>query len=258
MNIKRIIKKSNIEERIISFSKIVPVSLCIKDKNNKTILSLSDNKKEPSSNYPIKFNEDIIGELSISEDNHAAEFVLQLINDVLVNESKIARINEETLLLYTEINLLYDLSLMKSRGNMSMKESVKCLLEKSSEFFKAQNASLWIVGEDAVCCESFIGIKPEKDIFKLGEGFIGQVATSDRGEVLNYPINDVRWTGNVNPKTSIMALLLKVRSKNAGVLLVTRRNETPFNSKDFKLCNVFAYQISLEMEAVPPFLWVSS
>jgi len=47
VNIKRVIRKSNLEEVIIFFTNAVPLSLCIKNVSRKTVLTLSNTDQKP-------------------------------------------------------------------------------------------------------------------------------------------------------------------------------------------------------------------
>lgn len=89
MNIKRVIKRSNLEKLIVSFTKTTPLSLCIKDKNKKPVLVLPNPDKELSFNYPITFSGKTVAELSISENGQTFEFIL--IDDIRLSD----KINEK-------------------------------------------------------------------------------------------------------------------------------------------------------------------
>ncbi len=246
MNIKRVIKKSNLEELIISFIKIIPLSLCIKDKNEKTVLFLSNTDKKPSFNYPITFKGETIAELSISEKGHIAELILQLINDTLLNENQIAEIGDETLMMYSEINLLYNLSSM-SKGLIDLDNHLHYLMEKCAKNLQAENISIWLIKDDILQCTHSTGNKPKRT-FKLGEGIIGEIAILGNGEILNYQIDDPRLSGEINEKASIILVPLMSQQMNIGVFLISKHNRASFTSKDLKLTNVFAHQIGMEIE----------
>ncbi len=246
MNIKRVIKKSNLEELIISFIKTIPLSLCIKDKNEKTVLFLSNTDKKPSFNYPITFKGETIAELNISEEGHIAKFILQLINNTLLNENQITEICDETLMMYREINLLYNLSSM-SKGLVNLDNHLNYLMEKCAKNLQAENTSVWLIKDDILQCTHSKGNKPKRS-FKLGEGIIGITVILGNGEMLNYQIDDPRLSGEINEKASIILVPLRSQQKNIGVFLLSKHNRTPFTSKDLKLANVFAHQISMEIE----------
>ena len=254
MKIKRVIKKTNLEATIKCFSEITPLSINLKDVNKKEILSLSSKGKEPLYNYPIIFDNKTVGELNVSENGTTARFLLHIINEEMAKQNQIAQINEEVLLLYDEINLLYDLTSLEDK-DMSMKEFIGFLLKKCTNFFSAQNASLWIIGEDSLKCTAFSESKPDVSVFKLEEGFLGHLATFDESEILNCPITDSRWTGEVSATTSVMSILLKVRCRNAGILHISKHNGLTFSARDFKLAKVFAHYISQSMGSLPAFLW---
>jgi class 3 adenylate cyclase len=246
MNIKRVIKKAGLEERIRSFTKMIPLSIYIKDKHNKTILTFSDNCNEALFNYPVTFNGETVGELGISKKGPEADFILQLIIDAFAKEQQIANINDETLLLYREINLLYDFFKVSS-DQTNVDQRLNCFLERCVNYLQVGRASIWIIEGDTLRCTHYRGFKPVK-IFKLGEGFIGQVAMSGNAEMLNCPICDQRWEGNVNNKISIIASPLIACDRNIGVLHLCRDDETLFTAKDLKLANVFAHHGAQEIE----------
>ncbi len=246
MNINRIIKKANSEERIRSFAKIIPLSIYIKDKNNKTILSFANNCNETLFNYFITFNGEAVGVLNISKKGPVADFILQLINDAFIKERQIADINDETLLLYREINLLYDFFKVTS-DQTSVDQRLNYFLERCTNYLRVERASVWFIEGNILRCTNYKGFKPVK-IFKLGEGFIGQIAISENAEMLNSPIRDHRWKGEVNNKISVISSPLIACDRNIGVLHLCRVDGTPFKAKDLKLANVFAHQGAQEIE----------
>jgi len=246
VNLRRIIRRTSLGEKIRSFTKIMPLSIYIKDKNNKTILTFSNNCNETLFNYPITFNGEAVGELNISKKGHVADFILQLIIDAFVNEQHIADINDETLLLYREINLLYDFFKVTS-DQTNVDQRLNYFLEKCVNYLQVGRASIWIIEGNTLRCTHYKGFRPEK-IFKLGEGFIGHIATSENAEMLNCPISDQRWKGSVNNKISIISSPLISCDGNIGVLHLCRHDETLFKAKDLKLANVFAHKGAQEIE----------
>ncbi len=246
MNIKKVTKKANLEEKIGAFSKIIPLSICIKDENNKTILSFSDDSNVTLFSYPITFNGKTVGELRISKNSLVADFILHQINDAFVKEQQISDINDETLLLYREINLLYDLFKVIS-NQTEIDQRLNLFLEKCVNYLQVERASIWVIEGNTLRCTHYKGFKPMK-IFKLGEGFIGQIAMSENAEMLNCPINDHRWKGSINNKVSIVSSPLISSDGNIGVLHLCRQDGYAFRAKDLKLANVFAHQGAQEIE----------
>ena len=255
LNLKKILKNTQLDEKIESFAKMVPISINIIWKNDKTVFSFSNSDKKPLYNFPICLGNEKIGKLQISDDGDVKDFILLLINSTLSKEKQISEINEQILSLYNELNLLYSLSSLKARKGYSIKDTIDSLLEICANFFNIENVSLWLITGDTVDCSKYKGMKPGIDSFKLGDGFIGDIACATKSEIVNAPISDSRWTGDVYPTTSAMALLLKVRRNNKGILYLSRQDGKPWETKDFKLSKVFAYQFSQEMEAIPTFMW---
>lgn len=246
MNINRYIKKTTLKKRISSLANITPLSLCILDKKKKKVLSFSNTDKELSNNFPISLNKQIVGELSISEGGKVAEFILQLIQDTLIKEEQIGEIKNETLLMYQEINLLYDLSTTIIDQN-SLEERVNYLLEKCSKNLHAENTSIWLISNGELHCKYNIG-KTANRTFKLGEGVAGSVAVSGKGEMLNCTIDDPRWDRKGDDSTSLIVVPLKPQQEIIGVLLLSTHTKAPFTSKDLKLANVFAHYCAQEIE----------
>lgn len=246
MNIKRIIKKVNLEEKISSFAKIIPLSVSIKDKNGKEVLYFSNIEKEPKFCYSIEFNDEISGTLYISEDGDSAEYVLKIIIDSFAKQNQITEITNETLTLYGEINLFHDLSTIINK-QPNLDKRLDSLLEKCVTYNQADNASIWIIKGDILECLYYKGNKPQIT-FKLGEGFIGKVAQSGNGEMLNCPIRDVRWSGEISKKTSIIGASLSASEMNLGILNISRYNGVPFTAKNLKFANTFAHITSVELE----------
>ncbi len=224
----------------------MPLSIYIKDKNNKTIYTFSNNCNEALFNYPITLNGEVVGELNISKKGPVADFILQLIIDAFVKEQQITNINDETLLLYREINLLYDFFKVTS-DQTNVDQRLNYFLERCVSYLQVGRASIWIVEGNTLRCTHYRGFKPVK-IFKLGEGFIGQIAMSENAELLNNPICDQRWKGNVNNKISIISSPLISCDGIIGVLHLCRDDGTQFKAKDLKLANVFAHHGAQEIE----------
>lgn len=246
MNIKRVIRKSNLEELIVSFTKVSSLSLCIKDVSKETVFTLSNTDRKPLFNYPIKYEGITIGELFISEKGFVADFVIQLINNTLIKEDQIAEINDETLLMYREVNLFYELS-NTFNTLASLEDHLNYLLKKCVTNLQAANASIWLIEDDMLKCIHSRGFRPERT-FKLGEGVIGEVALLGSGELLNYQIDDPRLSGKINENASIIVVPLKTQEKKIGVFILSKHNKTLFAARELKLTNVFAHQITLQIE----------
>lgn len=121
------------------------------------------------------------------------------------------------------------------------------LLEKCVTTLQAANASIWLIEDDVLKCIHSSGFRPERT-FKLGEGIIGEVALLGSGELLNYQIDDPRLNGKINENASIIVVPLKTQEKKIGVFILSKHNKTPFAARELKLTNVFAHQITLQIE----------
>ena len=246
MNIKRVIKNSNLSDKIRLFAQINPLSISIKDKKDREILYYSNDKKKPVFSYPITNNDEILGKFNVSENGCVAEYILKVIDELISFENQITEISNETLALYREINLFYDLSTIINK-QQSIEKRLDTLLDRCTDYNDANNASIWILEDKVLKCMRYKGNKPGLT-FKLGEGFMGSIALSGNGEMLNCPIVDTRWSGTIGDKTSIIGTSLYSNRKIIGILNISRFNGKPFSAKNLKFANMFAHIASQEIE----------
>ena len=246
MNLKQVIKKGNLRKKIEKFARFFPLSVLIKDLRDRDILSLSNSDKDCVYHYPITFRGDPVGTLYVSNGSIAAEYIIEMINDILEKEQQIADINNETLSLYKEINLFYDLSTIISK-QQNLEKRLECLLDRCVIYNQADNASIWVIDDDVLKCISYRGDKPVRT-FNVGEGFIGTIAKTGGEEMLSCPVDDKRWIGEINQRKSIICKSLSAGEKTIGVLNVSMIKGAPFTAKNLKFVNIFAHLASQELE----------
>jgi len=243
---KQAIKKGNLEKKIEKFARFFPLSVFIKDLKGREVLSLLNSNKDCGYHYPIVLNGCTVGTLYVSENSISTEYIIELINDVLEKEQQIADINNETLSLYKEINLFYDLSAIINK-QQNLGKRLECLLDRCVVYNKADNASIWIIDEDVLKCICYKGTKPVRT-FNVGEGFIGMIAKTGGEEMLSCPVDDKRWIGEINQKKSIICKSLCAGDKTIGILNVSMIRGAPFTAKNLKFVNIFAHLASQELE----------
>ena len=246
MNLKQAIRKGNLKEKIEKFSRFFPLSVLIKDLKDRDVLSLSNSNRDCGHHYPIVFKDCTVGTLHVSENNVSTEYIIEMINDVLEKEQQIADINNETLGLYKEINLFYDLSAIINK-QQNLGKRLECLLDRCVIYNQADNASIWIIDEEVLKCISYKGEKPVRT-FNVGEGFIGMIAKTGGEEMLSCPVDDKRWIGEINQRKSIICKSLCAGDKTIGILNVSMISGAPFTAKNLKFVNIFAHLASQELE----------
>ena len=246
MNLRRIIRDFPLEAQIRSFLEITPESVCLRTTKGKTILTVSTSDAEPKYERPILIDNQIVGTLHSSQDGPVASFVMNLIQGAVLAEQQLTTVRDETLLMYREVNLLYDLSVhlstLKGRDNRIIYVLEQCALN-----LKAERVSIWLMTDDLLCCSYHVGGSSDRS-FHNGEGVIGSVTKSGTGEMLNCPINDSRWIGKVHKTRSIIIVPMKTDEDTFGVLQATKDDGSHFTAKDLKLANVFTHYSTREIE----------
>lgn len=106
------------------------------------------------------------------------EYILTIVDDAVDAVRRINIINDETLMLYREVNLLYDLS-RKLTECKERVERLNLVLVQCVVNLRAHEASWWLVNSDKLECSYSTRDKP-RHTFAIGVGLIGKIIKSDR------------------------------------------------------------------------------
>lgn len=100
----------------------------------------------------------------------------------------------------------------------------------------------------------FIELVLQPEEFPVGEGVVGQVAGTRRGELLRDAASDPRWVKHEDPALavgSVIAVPVKVRERLFGVLAVaTPAGEPGFDDGDLELVQALAEQAAWVLQSV--------
>lgn len=194
-----------------------------------------------SRRYPIMLDEQILGWVNGDEN---AEVIATLISRLAYREAEKRSLSTELLGKYKEISLLFNLS-EKIIDCPDIQEVASLVLEEACQVLKSSHGVLLLLqdinhsfetiasfGDDSLCQESYF----------LGDGIIGNIVKTGRGEIVNDVCIDGR--GQSEQPMALMCVPLKSKASTIGAIALSRSIATPYNAADLKLLNTMAFQVA--------------
>ncbi|HEY8535031.1 MAG TPA: GAF domain-containing SpoIIE family protein phosphatase [Vicinamibacterales bacterium] len=154
----------------------------------------------------------------------------------------------EVLHLYRELNLIYSFS-EKLAAQLETERVAGLTLEEARRLIPATDGLVLLLDEDGTLrpIASFGDSVPAGVGFRRGEGIVGAVAATGRGEI----VNDVRSDPRPSVQTPLQALLcapMQVGERTIGVIAIGRAEPGTYAAADLKLLNTLALQAATAIE----------
>lgn len=165
--------------------------------------------------------------------------MFQFIKETIETE----KVLEETLSLYKEINLLYDIG-EDVISCIDLKQVTKLILNMATNIIKADKGSLMLTdeGTNILGIFSAFGIESKgKEKLEIGKGIAGHVTRTGSSEIVNDVKTDSRWIGPSEGTYSLLCVPLKTKKRIYGVINLSRNKpDNHFTARDLKLLNALA------------------
>lgn len=163
-------------------------------------------------------------------------------------QSEHKALGAEVLHLYRELNLIYSFS-EKLAAQLETERVAELTLEEARRLISATDGLVLLLDEEGplVRIAAFGDAVPAGASFRRGEGIVGTVAATGRGEI----VNDVEADPRRSVRTTLQALVcapLQVGEHTIGVIAIGREAPGAYAAADLKLLNTLALQAATAIE----------
>ncbi|MEO1297760.1 MAG: GAF domain-containing protein [Cyanobacteria bacterium J06636_16] len=239
VNLKKVVLKKELS-LIQDFINVIDPNLSIQSAEGHLIL---EGKAHAGSHrYPIALDGQILGWVN---GNEQAGAIANLISRLAHRELEKLALAQELLSKYKEIALLFNLS-EKIIDSPDVNEVASLVLEEAQQLLKSSNGSLLIVQSKAKLLESIASFGPNPLFTRsvpLGDGIIGAIVKTGRGEIINNVTADPRHHYVQSSRvTSLICVPLKSKEATIGAIALSRPQQQPYTAEDLKLLTTLACQ----------------
>ncbi|MGF1521988.1 MAG: GAF domain-containing protein [Leptolyngbyaceae cyanobacterium] len=239
VNLKKIVLKKELS-LIQNFINVVDPNISIQSAEGHVILK--SEARIDTYRYPIELDGQILGWVN---GNQQAGAIANLISRLAHRELEKLTLAQELLSKYKEISLLFNLS-EKIIDSPDVKEVASLVLEEAQQLLKSNNGSLLLVRGKANFLESIARFGPNplftQDI-PLGDGIIGAIVKTGRGEIVNSIGSDPRRQYIQGSRIeSVICVPLRSKEATIGAVVLSRSQHRPYTTEDLKLLTTLACQ----------------
>ena len=214
-------------------------SICIR---NETGEFLVGSETTPSgSQYPVELEGDVIGWVQGDE---KAAVVASLLSRLANREWEKRTLAQELLSKYKEITLLFKIS-EKIIDSLDVKEVANLVLDEARRLLRSNSGVLMLLHDGADILENISSFGSEYDgrtTIRLGEGILGRIVLTGRGEIVNHVFSDPRRRMEPSRTGSLICVPLRNKDKVIGALALKRLRAPTYTAEDLKLLTTLAFQ----------------
>ena len=191
--------------------------------------------------YPILLEKEPIGWVVGHE--HTG-WVAAFLAQIVYRELEVNDLADDTLELYREINLLYNLS-EKLGASLDSQAVMKVALDEANRLIDATSGAVLLRVEDEAVFRAsltFGGAVDIAQLYRVGKGIIGHLARSEKGEIVNNVVSDPRHEPEDEVFSSLIGAPLKAKQQMIGMLVLISQNAIMYTAGDLKLLTTLASQ----------------
>jgi len=243
---KKLLRKLAVKKSFKSFisdiENLIQSSICIKDETGKILIG---NETKTDFEYPIKYNEQIVGWVSGERQLSA---IAELLSFWLILESEKISLGKELLDRYREITFYFNIT-EQLAGNHEPKDMASFLIEEAQRIIKGEDFSILLMENTTV--ELLASSKPEGyslEILQVCRFVVDSVLTNGKAEIINELPEDPRYVHGKAAVHSLMCAPLTINNKILGVIMVSSGQDTNFTAGDLKMLSTVAYQTAATIE----------
>ncbi len=218
----------------------------IEDNSQKIILG------KPTSNVivelPVKLEDEIIGWVKGDE---KVPFISSLVNLLIQKESEKKKIGSEVLMLYQEVNMIFNFSdkLAQTIGQQSIAEIT---LDEAARLIKSESGLILLWDEE---CQQFnILASTETSLFEVEKlkshiDLLVHITHSGQSDIL-VDLSPLKESGLVKAEVqSLIYAALKVKHRVMGAIILARTTPLLYSAADLKFLITLALQSSSAIES---------
>jgi adenylate cyclase len=191
--------------------------------------------------YPILFEKEPIGWVVGQE--HGG-WVAVFLTQVVYRESEVNDLADDMLELYREINLLYNLA-EKLGTSLDSQVVMHVVLKEASRLIDATGGAVLLSVESEKTFRAGLVFGEEFNMarqYRVGQGIIGHLARSEKGEIVNNVASDARYGPGDGVFSSLIGVPLKAKQQIIGMLVLVNRETIMYTAGDLKLLTTLAFQ----------------
>ncbi len=245
INFRKLVTHKEVLSILTHLESEMGTSICIEDIDGKPLIGV--NSESTATRYPVKLLEEVIGWV-IGE--YKTPAIALLLSSLAQQQYEKKLLAKELLEKYQEIDTIYDISTQVTRS-LDLKELAELVLEEARKLIRSTNGSillldhstgrfqvLWEYGEICVLDKPLI----------LGEGIVGVIIQSGRGEIINDVLCDPRFTDSQTCIRSLICVPLKTKRQVIGAIAISSKTPTTYSTEDLKLLTMLALQTAVAIE----------
>jgi len=238
--------KSELSALVTSLIEELNGSVYIEDHSGRVILG--DGNTAATRQNSIKLDEEIIG--WVKGDDKAA-LVHSLISLFIQKESEKKKIGTEVLMLYQEVNMIFNFSekLALTIGQNSIAEIT---LDEARRLVKSDHGLIMLLDDEANKIEmpaSFGHSVFDKEKIYSHSGLLAKISQSGQSDIIDDP-SALREAGLILPEVqSLIYASLKVKHRVMGAIILARTESQPYAAADLKFLITLALQSSSAIES---------
>jgi transcriptional regulator with GAF, ATPase, and Fis domain len=248
VKLKRLLSKRKKAAAILAdLAAMNNLTLGIEDVEGKVLLGVDGD--DTLAKYPITCEGTVIGWV-IGPENAAP--IAGLIEHLAEKEAEKDTLADGTLEHYRELNMLYNLS-EKLAASLEVVAVAQTALDEASRLITATGGYVMLLDEEQEIVHivtTFGQVVQSPGKLKPGQGMIGQIAQTGKGEIVNDIQADPRYEpdGIYTTISSLVCAPLKAKNKVTGSLVLVSEHAAAYTAKDLKLLNTLASQAAPAIE----------
>lgn len=221
------------------------ISIKIEDQEGHKLLGAESNILVDS--YPIELSGETLGWVIGPE---KATAVASLLSYLVKQELEKKGLANELLNKYQELELLEEISTQVT-ASLDLQKVAQLVIGEAGKLSKSTQGAILLLNQKTGYFETiaeFGQTYSYQDSLILGQGIIGTIVQTGRGEIVNDVSSDPRFTDTHEPIKSLICVPLKTKEQLLGVLTVSSQTAVTYTAEDLKLLNMLALQAAVAME----------
>ena len=199
--------------------------------------------------FPIEFEQEVIGHVLGESD---AELVRRIVDVLVSHESNNKALGNETLNLYREINLLYNLA--DKLGKAPEVEYVaRTALDEASRLIDSTAGAIYLKdskNENLINVGKFGSMLPDSlDLTKQGTSLIKDIFTRGKSEIIIDVPEDARRDADSENFRSMIGVPLAASDQILGLIILANESLINYTAADLKLVQSVASQTTPAIES---------
>jgi hypothetical protein len=255
INLKKIVTKKEVLAVLDRLAEEMGTTIHIEDVTGKRLVGAESENLTNKYKYPIELSDKVIGWV-LGEEKVAV--VANLVSYFVKQEFEKKELANELLDKYREITLLHNIS-TQITASLDLKEVAQLVIEGVGKLLGSTGGSILLLNQKTNQLEplsTFGQAFPPEEPLKLGEGIIGSIAQTGKGEIVNDVLSDPRFTHCQGLVSSLICVPLKTKEQTQGVIFlwshsandISSQVPVTYTSEDLKILTMFAYHAAVAIE----------